>query len=147
MNDTSNITNLPTAKKPEPKLRTITLTNRAPVQIVEDQWPVIAQGGTGEDWYSDSGWSIKLRVRENQWGQMIIHGNFELTDETNENAFQTVRVGRMLSSNDASRDLWKHMLEVAEEMRVRISNERLHRNVTVALDQCFASLAPARVSG
>ena len=58
-----------TATKPEPKkFRIISLTNRSPIQIVEADWPVIAQGSCGEDvdgppW----GWSMNIRVRKGNY--------------------------------------------------------------------------------
>jgi len=44
--------------------RTITLTNQAPIRIVEDEWPVIAQGAHGADLSSEPfGSEIAIRVR------------------------------------------------------------------------------------
>jgi hypothetical protein len=140
-----NVTPLPTpppAAPVEPKRRTITLTNRAPIQIVEDEWPIIAEGQSGWDHPCGEGlgWLAQLRVRKGQY-RYIIHGNYDYSTENSEDD-QRVRVGRVISDSDAARDLWKHMLEVGEEMRSRVENEKLRVYVTYALDNCFASLKP-----
>ena len=146
MNDSSNITNLPTAKEPpEPKTRTITLTGRAPIKIVEDDWPIIAQGVSSYDGEAPWYWGVEFRVRQNKHGySLVIHGKYTYYDETNEDG-QLVRVGRLLSGSDTS-DLWKHMQEVGEEMRSRILIEKHQKHVTFALDQTFANLPPRPTS-
>ena len=68
-----------------PKQRTITLTDRPPVQIIEIDWPVIAQ----VDWYDSehtfqANRRVHLRVREHEGGRRIIYG-------VNETDFQRER--------------------------------------------------------
>ena len=129
----------------EKKTRTITLTNRAPIQIVEDEWPVIAQGTCS--WkHPDcaNGWSIEVRVRKGR-NDYIIHANYSLDIKDREDKCQRVRVGHVITDHEATKDLWKIMLEVGEELRSRIKNERLKKYVTFAFDQCFASLKPLKM--
>ena len=137
----ANVTPLPTAPV-EPKRRTITLTNRAPIQIVEDEWPVIAEGRSGYDHPCGDGlgWLVEFRVRKGVYNY-IIHASYEYSTEPAEED-QRVRVGRVLRPIEAANDLWKHMVEVGEELRIRIENEKLKKYVTYALDHCFASLKP-----
>jgi hypothetical protein len=136
------------APAPEPKRRTITLTNRAPIRIIEDKWPVIAQGLEGDDCQAPWGWEIAVRVRHETgkgYTRYIIHANYETHDETREFCLisnQRIRVGRIIDCYEAAKNLWKHILEVGEELRVRINNEKLRRHVTNAVDKCFASLTP-----
>lgn len=143
----------PTPAPVQPKRRTITLTNRAPIQIVEDDWPIIAHGGAGyehpggADLYS---WSMTLRVRKEvetpspyfqpSGGRVIIHAKYSFWDDNQEAECQTVRVGRLITRNDSHTDLWKHILAVGEELRERIDNEHLKREVTGTVDRCFAAL-------
>jgi hypothetical protein len=64
----------------ETKQRTITLTDRAPVKIREDQWPVIATGSADDDDSSQPGnepnreWGRTIRVRQHADGRAIVYG-------------------------------------------------------------------------
>jgi|SRR5580765_6945598 hypothetical protein len=133
--------------KPEPrKFRIITLTNRAPVQIVEADWAELFSGGCGDDdpdapW----GWSINIRVRKgNFFGpHFIIAAKYKAWDESsdrNDGTNQVVRVGRLLNAGQAATALAKNILEVGEELRSRILLERLRKYVTYAVDECMAEL-------
>jgi hypothetical protein len=87
-----------------------------------------------------SGWSVEFRVRHGKYSY-IIHANYDYTNEDGEDG-QTVRVGRIITCYEAALDLWKHMLEVGDELRDRIANEHLKKHVVYALDACFANLKP-----
>lgn len=66
-----------------PKTRTITLTDRPPVKIHEDQWPVIAMGSAYDDDSSQPGnspnreWTRQIRVRRHEDGRVIVYGVYE----------------------------------------------------------------------
>jgi hypothetical protein len=143
----------PTAAAAADKRRTITLTNRAPIKIIEDDWPVIAQGACGQDHPPYGGWGIEIRVRRQKsaFGSAIIHAKYELEDpQDQENGGQTVRVGRILRCSDEDENLWnkKLWLEIAavgEELRSRIAIEGMRKYVTYALDDCFAQLPPTEM--
>jgi len=144
----ANVTPMSVGLPPEPKkMRTITLTNRAPIQVDEAEWPVIAQGTCG--WEHPgfcAGWNIEFRVRcRSRWRRFIIHANYACWEEDHEDNDQKVRVGRIITSLEAQNDLWKHMLEVGEELRSRIAAEHLKQHVVYALDECFANLKPQAV--
>lgn len=66
------------------KHRTITLTKRAPVQIVESEWPVISYAKD-----DTAGWAI--RVRRHADGRVIVYG---LDNEA--------RWGELLAAKDAN---------------------------------------------
>lgn len=141
----------------EQKHRTITLTNRPPLDIVEDNWPIIAEGKIGEPcpdcpWQ----WSIEIRVRQNsqpsavRWythDSYIVYANYDITDETEDDCAhdQHIRVGHVLYAHDHTWSLNEHILAVADELRVRIKSDRLRQEVTHAVDRCFAAL-PAQIS-
>ena len=71
------------------KTRTITLTDRPPVKIKEDEWPVIATGSADDDDSSQPGnppnreWTRTIRVRQHTDGRAIVYGVYDY-----ETAFQ-----------------------------------------------------------
>ena len=138
----------PVPKPAEPKRRTITLTNRSPIQIIEDDWPIHAQGECDRDGDRDGypcGWTISIHVRHEKrtGGRSLVHATFktwDLTDEENDVANQIVRVGRLLEPDGTLQGLWKDILGVGEELRERIADEKLRRNVTRVVDRLFADL-------
>lgn len=66
-----------------PKTRTITLTDRAPVKIREEEWPVIATGSADDDDAMQVGnapnreWTRTMRVRRHEDGRVIVYGVYE----------------------------------------------------------------------
>jgi len=144
-----------TPEKPpvEDKYRTVTLTNRAPIRIKEDEWPVSAEGGWGSspDTPDEWSWEIKFvvrrekeenyRIRYRKYGRILIYAFYVKNDE-NDDKYQRVRVGRLLD-DEAVFHLWKNMVQVAEELRERIIDEKMRGFVTLALDNCFANLKPS----
>jgi hypothetical protein len=136
---------LPEQPQAEPKHRTITLTNRAPISIIEADWPVTAEGTCGYD-VPDApfGWTINIRVRHERGslGRTIIHAKYVYWDDDADHGDenQIVRVGRVLSQSDALNHLWQDILQVGDELRIRIANAKLAANVIYAVDACFAAL-------
>lgn len=140
---------------PEPKRRTITLTNARPVSIIEEHWPVIAEGSYKDEHPSGLEFlKIDFRVREAlrvstffndvPLSRYIVHGKFEYSREDAgpyDGAYEVIRVGRLL--NDPHHTVDETLLGVGAEMKERVNGER-HKYVTLALDACFSKLA-ARV--
>jgi hypothetical protein len=62
---------------------TITLTDRPPVKIQEDEWPVIALGSADDDDSSHSGhqpsreWTRTIRVRQHTDGRVLVYGIYD----------------------------------------------------------------------
>ena len=135
---------MPIAEKP--KRRTITLTNRAPISIIEDDWNIIAEGRWAEDERGET-FDIEVRVRRHkkQLWRYIVHGNFFFPFGNDETFWEGGRVGHEFSTRSGSElqdrlKLWEQINKVGEELRERIHYEKLRKRVTDAVDQCFAKL-------
>jgi hypothetical protein len=65
------------------KTRTITLSDRPPVKIKEDEWPITATGSAGDDDSDGRGnqpnrkWTRTIRVRQHEDGRAIVYGVYE----------------------------------------------------------------------
>lgn len=65
------------------KTRTVTLTDRPPVKIREDEWPSIAMGEADDDDSTQPGnppnreWSRTIRVRQHADGRALVYGIYD----------------------------------------------------------------------
>jgi hypothetical protein len=154
-----NVVNFDGTNKPvEKKHRTITLTNNAPIRIIEEEWPVLAMGGCGDDidgppW----GWSISIHVRTEKKPEpestffssprhlprIIIHAKYQCFDETNDNADhnQTVRVGRLISGEAACTVQWLN------KDGDRCSRDMLCENILAVGEELRERIALANMRG
>jgi hypothetical protein len=85
------------------KQRTITLTDRAPVKIDEEKWPVIAFGDASSGQYDfqafDKAW---LKVRRHEDGRTIVYGGAGDGDGGGRPERETRRGGYLLPSPDGT---------------------------------------------
>ena len=91
--------------------RTITLTDRPPVKISEDAWPVIAEGRWWEGQYDfqahRDGW---LKVRQHADGRTLVYGAYNTAYQTEHD----LRGGELLREGD---DIAAAINRVAETCR------------------------------
>jgi hypothetical protein len=140
-NMTDNTSPSARERKRKEKYRTITLTNRAPVRIVEEDWPIIAEGHCGSE---TSECNIEVRVRRHCDGRAIVYGRFSYDYDFGDIPISSLtrikgRVGH-LSSADA--DLAAGLRIVGDYLRERMADADMHKFITKTIDDCVAHLPP-----
>lgn len=89
----------------QPKTRTITLTDRAPVRIVEAEWPVIA-AGKDHDWDGEHlsqatrQTESAIRVRQHADGRAIVYAVVRHTTQWQGERSTEARAGEVLAAGD-----------------------------------------------
>lgn len=117
------------APDPEPRRRTITLTGRPPVRIVEDEWPVIARARDWEGEYEvQSGRKWWLYVRQHQDGRALVYGRHATSyrDESD------LAAGELLDATPTGLGLAESIRRVGESLGAG----------EVLIDRCIADLPP-----
>jgi len=98
--------------------RTITLSDRAPVTITEEDWPTIADAS--DDWFDNehkvqanrtSDWLI--RVRQHKDGRAIVYATYKFDSNYQKETSRQVRHGQLL---DAGADIVAAIRTVTERM-------------------------------
>lgn len=124
------------------KQRTITLTNRPPVRVKEDHWPVIAHGSY-KDWdnqyefQANRTWKIDIRVRQHQDGRAIVYGVYDYDTHFHGEKCEAHKVGALLAPDD---DLPGAIKEAAKQMIERVSDEDMHQHIRAIANECIADL-------
>lgn len=136
-NDTNDTT--------EPKRRTITLTDRAPVRITEGDWPSIACGSY-EDFDNEYRFQanrttdISIRVRQHADGRAIVYAVYDYSTAFQHEHGATHRTGVLLESGA---DLVAAIREVGEQLYERAeSNQSAIRD---CVNECIAQLPPVEL--
>lgn len=119
--------------------RTITLSNRPPVKIVEDDWPVLAVGS-----YEHFDGQIRaqatrtkeltVRVRQHADGRAIVYGVYEYSTAHQGERDVTWRVGYLLTPTG---DIMQAIRRVGSELSERDVDEDI---VRTAVQGCIADL-------
>lgn len=158
-------------EKPIVKRRTVSITNCAPITIIEDEWPVIAESGWGDD-NSDApwGWHINMKVRKPKVPEgkrlseydicNIIHAVYSMHDETTDDlgasaTNQVVRVGRLLTGgkcclvNSYSEPIHPHKNEAMGDLwkHIRAVGEELRERILLEDNKKYVTLVVDRVLG
>jgi hypothetical protein len=127
------------------KRRIITLTNRSPVRIVENDWPVIAQGHCGSE---AAECNIEVRVRRHRDGRAIVYGRFsyDYSYSYGVPVDSPTRIrGRVGHLSEADADLAASLRIIGDYVCERVFNRDMHKFVVEAVDDCFAHLPPTEV--
>ena len=142
-NMTDNTSPSARERKRKEKYRTITLTNRAPVRIVEEDWPIIAEDHCGSE---TSECNIEVRVRRHCDGRAIVYGRFayDYSDRVFVGSAMP-RKGRVGHLSGADADLAASLRIVGDYLRERMADADMHRFVTKTIDDCAAHLPPIEV--
>lgn len=126
----------------ESRQRTITLTDRPPVRIREDQWPEIAHGR----WADHDGqiydqanrtYRLDIRVRQHTDGRAIVYGVYDYDTLFQHESSEVHRVGLLL---DPGADIPQAIKEIAYQLIQLISDDEIHRHVRDAADECIGDL-------
>lgn len=127
-------TDTQTADSTAPKKLTITLTDHPPVKIVEDQWPIVAEG----KWDNHDGkvecqanrrWLAWLKVRQHADGRTIVYGRYSYSSQWQGEEGIDAREGQMVTPaaddypETARKDYWvgQPIIDAIREV-----GERLH---------------------
>lgn len=131
-----------TTETSEPKQRTITLTDRPPVRIREDQWPQIAHGYWADhdgQVYAQANrtYRLDIRVRQHADGRAIVYGAYDYDTHFQGEACEAHRVGLLL---DPFVDIPQAIKDVAFQLIERISDDAIHHHVRDAANECIGDL-------
>lgn len=126
----------------EPKYRTITLTDRSPVKIREDQWPVIAHGSYEQfdnqhRFQANRITDIDIRVRVHQDGRAIVYGIYDYTSRFQNEVSLVVKTGRLC---EIGADLPAAILAVGQELIDRLEDRADSATVRDVVAECIAEL-------
>ena len=124
----------------ETKKRTITLTDRAPVNILESDWPVIAAGSFEHydnqyRFQANRTTDIDVHVRQHADGRALVYAVFKYTSAYQDEPNAIHRTGVLL---DAGADLPAAIREVGEQLAER-AGER-EKAIRDCVNDCIADL-------
>lgn len=134
------------------KTRTITLTDRPPVTIREDDWPILATGSADDDDSDGRGnrpnreWTRTIRVRQHEDGRAIVYGIYDY-----ETAFQgasgaAARRGTLLAAPVTPDQIIEAIRAIGDELAEAESDAAIEesrkdsRQWRVAVQACIADL-------
>lgn len=124
------------------KYRTVTLTDRPPVRIREDQWPCIAHG-TYECYDNQYRFQanritdINIRVRQHQDGRSIVYAVYDYTSNYQGESGLSIKAGMLC---DPGADLAQAIKEVGRVLTDRLNGRHLCDQVGDVIADCIADL-------
>lgn len=136
----------------ETKTRTITLTNRPPVRIREDQWPVIAHGSYSDhdnqyEFQANRKWKADIRVRQHEDGRVIVYGVYDYDTAFQNESGITVKAGEVIEPGAdvvaAIREVGDTMIAEVGDTMIAATDEAGHdfrRHILAAVRDCISEL-------
>jgi len=134
------------------KTRTITLTDRSPVKVKEDEWPIIATGSADDDDSDGRGnrpnreWTRTIRVRQHEDGRAIVYGVYDYSTNFQGAHGAAARRGTLLAGPvtpdqiiAAIRVVGDDMAEAEADAAIEESRKD-NRQWRVAVQACIADL-------
>lgn len=124
------------------KRRTITLTDRPPVRIREDQWPIVAHGNYEDfdnqyKFQANRTTDIDIRVRMHTDGRAIVYGTYDYSTRFQQGRGLVVRSGKLC---DPGADLPSAIREVGEQLIERLQDRADATNIRDVIAECIAKL-------
>lgn len=121
-------------------LRTITLTNRPPVKIDEDNWPVIASAADKDwdneyDFQANQAWKWSITVRQHKDGRAIIYATYTHTSQWAGSNDTYDKQGEYLAYKDVP---YEHICTAIINVCAQMQGERWD----ALKDECIADLPP-----
>lgn len=133
----------------ESKIRTITLSDRPPVRIAEDDWPVIASASDEEhdgqvrcQANRISEWAI--RVRQHDDGRTIVYATYSYSSNWQGARCYHARHGVLLPASCTHADICRSIKDVCERMSACDHHADDASRWTQFADDCIADM-PAEV--
>lgn len=124
----------------EPKRRTITLTDRAPVRIVESDWPTLASGTFA--WHDNEyrfqanrTRDIFVKVRQHADGRTIVYAGYDTSSSWQGEADAKHRTGELL---EVGADIVAALRRVADELTSRAGGHE--DEIRDCMNDCIADL-------
>lgn len=126
--------------------RTITLTNRPPVKIREDAWPVIANASDKDydnqyEFQANRTWKWFINVRQHEDGRTLVYAGFAYTTAFQSERGYRIRHGKLLTEETSQQAIVDAIVDVCDDMATaqHDSDESAARWRELARD-CIADL-------
>lgn len=127
------------------KTRTITLTDRPPVTIREDQWPIIATDcGAGDADDSDGRgnqpnreWERTIKVRQHEDGRALVYGIYHYATRYQGESDVRARRGLLLGPASTARDIVAAIRQIGDDLDAVDGNCEAW---SMAVQACIADL-------
>lgn len=124
------------------KKRTITLTDRAPVRILESEWPVVASGDHDEHdgqvrCQANRTTEITIRVRQHTDGRAVVYGIYDYSSNFEGEANLNIRAGELCA---VGADLAAAIRAVGTDVIAQLDGRGNETAVRDVINECIADL-------